>query len=170
MARAKRRPNVVLTPAQLEERRLRAIDLLKSKKKTQAEIAGELGVTRQAVYLWWRKYREEGKTGLQRRPHTGRTPKLDPDVLKKLPDLLVKGAESHGFEGDVWTRERVANVIEKQFGVEYDPRHVGKLLHKLGLTWKKPRTRAIDRDDERIDEWLREEWPRLKNGRRSSAR
>jgi len=170
VAPVKRRPTVDLTPAQLEERRLRAIDLLKNRKKTQVEVALELGVTRQAVYQWWRKYREEGKTGLESRPRPGRTPKLDQEVLKNLPDLLVKGAESHGFEGDVWTRERVASIITKEYGVEYDPRHVGKLLHKLGFTWKKPRTRAIDRDEERIAGWLREEWPRLKKGRRSSAR
>ncbi len=167
MAHSKGAAAATLTPTQRAERRLQAIELLK-KGGTQTEVAETLGVTRQAVYLWWRAFREEGKLGLRQRPHTGRPPKLDGRVLKTLPRILAKGAQAHGFEGDVWTRERVAAVIQKRFGVEYNPRHVGKLLRRLGLSWKKPRTQAIERDDERIARWLHEEWPRLKNVRRGS--
>jgi hypothetical protein len=36
-----------------------------------------------------------------------------------LPELLAEGAEAHGFRGDVWTCERVAEVIRREFGVSW---------------------------------------------------
>lgn len=156
-----------LSPDQKEQRRLAGLALLRA-GKSQAEVSRELDVSDAAVNRWAKAAEKGGAAALKRRPHTGRRPKLDARILAKLPDILVKGAEANGFETDVWTLERVAAVINRKFHVEYHPHHVSKLLHKLGLTWKKPRRRAINRDEEAIATWVREDWPRLKNGPRSS--
>jgi transposase len=55
-----------------------------------------------------------------------------------LPELVAKGAEAHGFGGDVWTCERVAIVIRREFGLSYHPAHVSRLLKKLRLSLQKP--------------------------------
>lgn len=162
MARKKATKAIPLSAEQLEERRLHAIDLLKD-GLSQADVAREVGVSRQSVHAWSKVFRKHGKKGLRSRAHTGRPPRVDRKVLKKLPGLLLKGAQAHGFEGDVWTLERVAAVIEKELGVTYHPGHVSKLLQKLGLVWKKPRTQAMERDDKAIAKWIREDWPNLKN-------
>lgn len=159
--------SIHLTPEQKEKRRLAGLAMLRA-GKSQAAVARELGVTDGAVNRWAKAAKTGGAKALRRRPHTGRRPKLDAKVLAKLPDILVEGAEAHGFETDVWTLERVATVISRKFRVTYHPHHVSKLLHKLGLTWKKPRRRANNRDDAAIAAWVREEWPRLKNAQRSS--
>lgn len=156
-----------LTPQQLEERRLAGLALLR-KGKTQAFVAKELGVTEGAVSHWVKAERSGGVAALKRRPHTGRPAKIEAEVLQQLPALLVKGAEAYGFEGDVWTSERVAVLIKKKFGVDYHPGHVWKLLDKLGLSWKKPRRRAINRDEKAIQAWVARKWPRLKKEPRSS--
>lgn len=169
MARKKAAKGIPLTAEQLEERRLRAAQLLKE-GLSQAEVAREVGVSRQAVHTWAKSFRKHGKKGLRSRAHTGRPPRVERKVLRKLPGLLLKGAVAHGFEGDVWTLERVAAVIKKELGVTYHPGHVSKLLGKLGLVWKKPRTQAMERDDKAIEKWVREEWPNLKNGPPGSAR
>lgn len=159
--------SITLTPQQKEERRLAALAMIRG-GRSQAETARALDVSKVSVSRWAKAAENGGAAALKRRPHTGRRPKLDAKILAKLPDILVKGAEASGFETDVWTLERVATVINRRFRVEYHPHHVSKLLHKLGLTWKKPRRRAINRDDEAIATWVREDWPRLKNGPRSS--
>jgi hypothetical protein len=46
-------------------------------------------------------------------------------------ELLERAAEAHGFRGDVWSCERVAKVIRKEFGVSYHPAHVSRLLKAL---------------------------------------
>ena len=154
---------------QLEERRLKAIEMLRGDEGlTQAEVARRLGVTRGAVGQWVAAYKGGGRRALKARHRTGRPPKLERKILKRLPRLLLEGAEAHGFETDVWTTDRVAKVIRREFGVSYHPDHVGRLLHEIGLSWQKPMVRAKERDDEAIKKWVREEWPRLKKGRPGS--
>ena len=56
--------------------------------------------------------------------------------------LLRKGAEAHGFIGQVWTTKRVATVIQTAFGVSYHPAHVSRLLRTLPGTVQKLLRRA----------------------------
>ncbi len=159
--------SIRLTPEQLEQRRLAAYEMLQS-GKTQAEVAQEFGVTTGAVNHWVKAVEKAGPEALKRRPHTGRPPKLSRQQRGRIPELLAQGAEAHGFENDVWTAERVATLIKQEFDVDYHPGHVWKLLQSLGMKWKKPKRQAHRRDDEAIQRWIQEEWPRLKKGQRSS--
>jgi transposase len=87
----------------------------------------------------------------------------------KLPELLERGAEAHGFRGEVWTCERVARVIRKEFGVSYHPAHVSRLLKALRQSLQKPQRRASQRDEEAIEHWKEHRWPSLKKERKRKA-
>jgi transposase len=147
-----------------EGRRLRAFELKKRGWKHK-EIADALGVTEGAVSQWMKRAREEGVEGLRHKPPPGATPRLSEDERAKLPELLALGAEAHGFRGEVWTCERVAIVIRKEFGVSYHPAHVSRLLKALRQSLQKPQRRAEQRDEEAIERWKEKKWPSLK-GRR----
>lgn len=98
-----------------EGRRLRAFEL-KQQGWTQQRIAEALGVSKGAVSQWMRRAREGGGAeALKRRPAPGARPRLSEQQRMKLPELLERGAEAHGFRGDVWTCERVARVIRREF-------------------------------------------------------
>jgi transposase len=73
-------------------------------------------------------------------------------------------AEAHGFRGEVWTCERVAEVIRKGFGGGYQRAHVSRLLKTFKQSLQKPQRRANQRDEETIEHWKEERWPRLKKG------
>jgi transposase len=78
---------------------------------------------------------------------------------------VAKGAQAHGFRGEVWTCERVAELIRREFGVSYHPAHVSRLLKKkLRSSLQKPERRADQRDEEAIDNWKEKKWPALKKG------
>ena len=79
-----------------------------------------------------------------------------------IPELLERGAEAHGFRGELWTCERVAIVIRREFGVSYHPAHVSRLLKTLKQSLQKPQRRANQRDEEAIEHWKEERWPQLK--------
>lgn len=147
-----------------EARRLRAFEL-HQKGWSGAAIAEALGVTAGAVSQWLSKAREHSKEALRHRKGSGRPPKLSDEDLQRLPELLAEGPAHFGFRGQVWTRARVGEVIRRRFGVRYSDSHVGRLLGRVGWSLQKPALRAAQRDEEKIERWVREDWPRIKKKR-----
>ena len=93
--------------------RLRAWEL-KQEGWNQQKIADALGVSKGAVSQWIKRGREEGLDGLRRRIAPGAIPRLSAEQRASLPELLAQGAPAHGFGGDVWTCQRVAEVIHRE--------------------------------------------------------
>jgi transposase len=143
-----------------EGRRLRALELFEAGWQA-SRIAEALGVTRGAVSQWLARARAGGREALRHRPPPGAAPKLTTAQRAQVPDLLAKGAEFYGFIGDVWTTARVAEVIRREFGVQYHPGHVSRILRALGWTVQKPITRSTKRDEAAITTWRAEHQPAL---------
>jgi len=144
-----------------EGRRLRAWEL-KQKGWSQQRIAEALGVSKGAVSQWMKRGREGGLEALKRQPAPGAQPRLSEEQRAQVPELLERGAEAHGFRGEVWTCARVAEVIRREFGVRYHPAHVSRLLKALRQSLQKPQRRANQRQEEAIEHWKEQRWPSLK--------
>ncbi len=151
-----------LTREQLAERRAEGVRLLEAGEMTQAEIARHLGVTEAAVSKWKKQLAEGGAAALQLRRATGRPPKLDEAAKQALVKKLEAGALAVGFPTEQWTQARVKQVIKREFGVDYHQNYISRLLGDLGWSVQKPDPRAIERDEEMIQAWLRRDWPRIK--------
>jgi len=151
-----------------EERRKRAW-LLKEQGWLQKEIAVALGVSEGAVSQWLKRGREGGGVeALGSHPGPGGVARLSAEQRTQIPALLERGAPAYGFRGDVWTANRVAEVIAQTFGVRYSRDHVSALLRRLGWSRQRPITRATQRDETAIRQWSEERWPTIKKGRTSS--
>jgi transposase len=147
-----------------EGRRLRAFEL-KQQGWSQQNIARALGVAKSAVSQWMKRAREGGgKEALRKRSSPGAPPRLSADQRARLPALLEKGAVAHGFRGEVWTCQRVAQLIKREFGIGYHPAHVSRILKRLGFSLQKPDPLANQRDEDAIKEWKEKRWPELKRG------
>jgi len=156
------------SPRELEQRRQRAIALLE-KDHRPVDIARMLGVDRRSVRRWKAAYRRQGTQGIEARPAPGRPPKLHPRQRAQLERRLLKGARAAGYESDLWTCPRVAELIAEAFGVIYHPDHIGRLLRSLGWTPQRPQRRAAERDEARIQGWILADWPRIKKKRRAAT-
>jgi transposase len=144
----------------LERRRLQAADLF-AQGKTKAEVAGELGVSAQTAGRWYVRWRDGGTAGL-RTARQGKPAQLGPTEVAKIRRVLDRGAVAAGFDNDLWTLARVAEVIERTTGVAHHPGHVWRLLKAMRWSLQRPARKAVERDEAEIARWVAEEWPRIK--------
>src|SRR3972149_901292 len=158
------------SPEELEHRRLRALALLKE-GLLPVEVARRVGVDRRSVRRWKRAARRRGEAGGHAQtPPQAPPPKLGPEHKRRLEALLLEGAQAAGFHTDLWTCPRVAELIERRFGVCYHVDHIGRLLPFLDCPPKKPARRALERDERAIRRWVKEVWPRVKKTLAAGAR
>ena len=146
----------------LEKRRMKAVRLLEKGDLNQSEIARRLKVCRQTVSRWAEEYNNGGKQALKKAGRAGRKPELSEADLERLGELLKKGPEALGYETPLWTCWRIAHLIESEFGIQYHPGHVWKVLDGLGWSCQRPEGRARERNEEAIRQWKRVSWPRIK--------
>ena len=144
-----------------ERRRRRAIALLEE-GRAPVEVARLIGVDRRSVRRWNAAYRKQGARGLAARPVPGRPTKLSAPERWQLEKTLLRGAAASGFQSNLWTCPRVAQVIKRQFGINYHVDHIGRLLRTLGWTPQRPTRRALERDEQAIKRWVKQRWPRIK--------
>jgi transposase len=144
----------------LEVRRRIAAKLLQEGKGIR-EVARLVGAAPSAVHGWKQALEEGGPEALKAKPHPGRPAELNAEQRTELERLLLKGPLAAGFPTDLWTLRRVAQVIERHFGVQHHPGHVWRILRDMDWSPQKPERRARERDEDAIEGWRQEDWPRL---------
>ena len=152
-----------------EARRFQAWHL-KQQGWPQRQIAEALGVSEGAVSQWMTRARQGGPEALRSCPLPGAPRRLSADQLDQLPALLRRGPEAYGFRGQLWTRSRIAAMIQLTFGVSYHPRHVGRLCQVIRWSPQKPARRAKQRNEAAIAQWRDDTWPAIKRGRNSHTK
>ena len=151
--------------------RLKAIKALKS-GKTQVEVAKIFGVTRQAVGKWVNAYREGGEKALKAkqkgRPKGGtllpwQSAQIAKAVVDRCPDQMK-------LPFYLWTREAVAQLIERKFEIRLSVWTVGRYLKRWGFTPQKPLRRAYEKNPEAVRNWLDVQYPSIrKQAKREKA-
>lgn len=128
-----------------------------------ADVSRSYGLGDRTIYKWLKIAREKGLEGLSPRARTGRNRKLSEMEETEVKRWIVGGdPRQHGFDFGLWTRQIVAELIEKEFGIEMSVTSVGSLLHRLGLTPQRPVRRAYERNDQAIQEWRDKEYPKIR--------
>lgn len=160
-----------LTPAQLEERRLAAVEYFKDTtvKRSQVAIAALLDVTPAAVSYWRKRFKLLGEDALRHTPRTGRKSRLSSAQLEQLRAFLKQSPSEHGFDRLGWTLPMVTLLIQEKFEISYHRDHVGKILHQIGLSAQRPQVRGVKRDDAAVANWVEEVYPALKKNMQSRA-
>jgi transposase len=155
-----------------ENLRRRAIRAILSGTK-QTEVARLLGVTRQAVAGWVRAHRSGGAEALKPK-RRGRPPgkRLQPwqaahvlkDLIRHLPDELELGDL-------LWTRDNVAQLVRKKFGIRLSRWTVRRYLRFWGLLVLRPRRRFFAASSSPGSDWWEKEYPQIRRrARREKAR
>ena len=123
-------------------------------------VAHMLGVTKQSLYRWRQRLRTHGN--LKYISRNGRPRKLSTAQTEALRKLLSQGATAHGWPNDLWTSDRVAVVIRRHFNVTCSHNQAWvEVTRYLGWTTQRPVQRSVERNDELIDRWKANEFPRI---------
>ena len=128
---------------------------------SQAEVARFLGVNSRTVRRWVADHRRHGHVGLTAKPHPGPTPKLSPEQERIVLGWCRTSPTEFGCPTALWTAPRVAQLIERPFGVKFHPRYLNEWLPARDITPQKPTRQARARDHDEIDRWIDEDWPRI---------
>jgi transposase len=158
------------SPTELEHRRQLAIQ--RSLEGYSAEeIAEFLGISPRTVWRWLASFRDRGPMGLAARPVPGRPRKLTLIQEKIALRWLRASPMEHGFTTELWTAARLAQLIEEEFAIHFNPRSLSTWLKDRGFTPQKPERVPRERDPGAIAAWLASDWPRIKKkARRQGAR
>ena len=81
----------------------------------------------------------EGLAGLHDRPRSGRRPRLEEEQRAALRQVVLDGPEVEVAGLSAWTPAELCREVEERWGVSYHRGHMGKLMHRLGLSWRKAR-------------------------------
>jgi len=132
---------------------------------SQVQVADFLGVHAVTVARWMAQRRHHGDAGLAAKPTPGRPQFLSREQEQIVLGWLADKPTAHGFRTDLWTARRVADLVRKRFDVSFHPDYLRAWLRKRGCSPQKPRRRAKQRNDQVINQWVVDDWPRIQKKR-----
>ena len=135
----------------MEQRRRQAVVAVQKGDRVK-DVARIIGVNPRSIYRWLNLSQQAD--GLAAKPHFGPATRLSLTQQKQLEEMLLEGAQAHGWSNQLWTTQRIAELIRRHFGVSLHHDHVGRFLRQR-LKWspQKPRRRARERDEKAIAHW-----------------
>lgn len=145
--------------------RKRAIGLIKQGKK-KGEIADMFGVNKNTISNWWKSYQERGSASYKSKKKGVKSE--DKKLLSNEQETAIqrmivdKMPEQLKLDFALWTRKAVKELVEKEFGVILAITTMGDYLRKWGFTPQKPKKRAYEQCSKKVQKWLDEEYPQIK--------
>jgi transposase len=137
---------------------------------SQAQAARVFGVHPNAVNRWVKRYREGGWAGLAERRRgrrAGEQAALTESQQQEVIALMREATPDQlGLTEFLWTREAVAELIARRYGVRLARTTIGAYLRGWGFSPQKPQRRALEQSPAAVRRWLAEEFP----GTRARAR
>ncbi len=147
----------------LEHIRILAVRRVVEDGDSPSEVMKSLGFSRTAIYPWLRKFAEEGWDALVERIAEGPEPKLSEKQRQQVRRwILGKDPRQYGFDYGLWSRRIVQALLKQNMDIDLGLTAVGRLLASLDITPQKPLRRAYERDPLKVEEWLKERYPKLK--------
>jgi transposase len=153
-----------LAPAAQQERRRQVIGL-RERGLSYAEIAQQVGLTKNGVFDICKRFRARGMAGLQTGPRgpvpgTGRF--LTAAQEAEIRDLIGRGTpDTYGLPFALWSRAAVATLIEQHCDVRLAMRTMSTYLARWRFTAQKPLRRAYEQRPEEVRHWLETEYPAI---------
>lgn len=120
---------------------------------SRADAARIGGMDRQTLRDWVHRFNAAGPDGLVDQWSPGPPSRLSPEQKAELAAIVEKGPDC-AVDGVVsWRRVDLKRVIKERFGVDYDTRYVGKLLHRFDFSHVSARPQHPAQDAHIVEEF-----------------
>ena len=117
---------------------LRLVVIVKAGEHPIAETAGFFGISRNTVFRWIKRFREEGVEGLYDRARGHNPSKLTEEHKQQISRWLETATDARG-EATHWTLQKLRHHIKRCLGVRISLYALWRHLQKLGFRQKVPR-------------------------------
>ena len=145
--------------------RKQAIKLIESGRK-KGEVSEIIGVRSGSISAWWKDYQKGGIKGLESKKKGVKSEDkklLSKNQEQEIQDLITdRLPEQLKLDFALWTRKAVKELVEKQFGIIVAINTMGDYLRKWGFTPQKPKKMAYEQCPKKVQKWLEEEYPTIK--------
>ena len=132
----------------------------------QAEAARVLGVHRNAVNRWVKRYRQGGWDALaegRRGRRAGEQAALSVTQQQEVIALVRETTPDElGLAGFLWTRDAVAALTATRCQIRLARTTVGLYLRSWRFSPQKPQRRALEQNPVAVARWLAEEYPAIR--------
>jgi transposase len=113
----------------------------------------------------WGKYKKGGVAAIKakkmgRKTDTG---KLNKEMQQEIRKLIVdKCPDQLKLPGFLWDRQNVADLIYQKYKITLALTKISDYLKKWGMTPQRPVKKSYKQDPAKIEKWLNEEYPEIK--------
>jgi transposase len=130
------------------------------------EVALILGVHANSITNWVKKYNLQGTKGLigLKRGAKSEDKKLlsvsqEQQIQAMICDIMPDQLK---LPYVLWTRKAVKELIDREFGVSLAINTTGDYLRSWGFTPQKPKKKAYEQNDKKVQQWLNDKYPAIK--------
>ena len=150
--------------AALQELRYQVVRMRKSGMKNR-DVARSTELSEETVSRIWSLYKKGGKKAIElktRGRKQGEQRNLSPEEEQKLIKRLIDTTPQQlKFKYVLWTRESIQKLIKHDCDIDMPISTVGKYLQRWAFTSQVPIKRAYERNDAKVQTWLKEEYPNI---------
>jgi len=102
--------------------------------------------------------------------HTQARPPSSPRSRSGSPEVgFARAPTEFGFPTELWTAPRVAQVIERTYGITFHLRYLNAWLADRDITPHKPKRQSRERVQDEIDRRIEEDWDQIQETARKVA-
>ncbi len=138
-------------------RRQEAARLFQDTDWTLTDIADDIGVTRKYISFWHSQWQTGDLTFLTAQK-SGKKSYLTDEQRERLRSLIIARPLAAGYDQQLWTQKRIAELIQKEFGVSYRENGVGILMASMQIRCQKPARQTRQRSESALRTFRETTW------------
>ena len=137
-----------------------------NKGNKQKDVANLMGIRPTTISEWVKLYKEGGYNALRsdkKGAKPGKSKLINKEIESELQRLIIdKMPDQLKLNFALWTRKAVKELIKSRYGIDIAITTTGEYLRSWGFTPQKPKKQAYEQNDKKVQKWLKEEYPQIK--------